>query len=489
MTLLSILACSDHTYTQLEHEDVFQQERINTVDVLLVVDNSCSMYEEQEKLSTNFPNFIQYFEDAEVDWQIGVVTTDADDPDQSGHLIGGDDEMILVDGEGSPVDQVAYDRDWGVATGIVYSLDPTWESGTSNDSFGHWCTDVAATPGSPNPGCGLAGTGRRSDLGAVIVTEFHPDPDGTDADGEWVEITNISEAEVDLTGWTIIDAGTNECAFPDGTVLAADAQLVIARSSAVAEADVLCETGLTLNNGDLWLTSETEGADEIFVEMVTQGISGTGFEMGLEAARLALVDDPDVEGDAAESNVGFVREEANLAILVVSDEEDSSPMSVDSYLRAFADVKGDEAYRDHRVMSVSAVIGSDPPEFDGQASCESEHGAATYGERYVDAVAQTGGLMDSICAADFSPIVAELGLTLSGLASEFVLSRVPELETLAVSLYADASDESKIGDLTRDVDYMYVEETNSIVFDATLGHEVPDSEQYILVEYEIRSGG
>jgi hypothetical protein len=200
--------------------------------------------------------------------------------------------------------------------------------------------------------------------------------------------------------------------------------------------------------------------------------------MGLESARLALY-------EQAAANAGFLREDANLAILFVSDEEDSSPMSVDGYLRAFADVKGDEAYRDHRVMNVSAVIGADVPEFEGQASCESEHGAATYGERYVDAVSQTQGLMDSICAEDFSPIVDQLGLTLSGLEAEFVLSHVPNLDTLEVSLYGDASDESLIGVLTIDVDYTYVEERNSILF---VQEQVPDSEQYILVEYEIRSG-
>ena len=78
MTLLALLACApDQKFSNLKEEDVFQQQRINTVDVLLVVDNSCSMIEEQGKLSTNFPNFIQYFEDAEVDWHIGVVTTDS----------------------------------------------------------------------------------------------------------------------------------------------------------------------------------------------------------------------------------------------------------------------------------------------------------------------------------------------------------------------------------------------------------------------------
>ena len=49
------------------------------VDVLFVVDNSCSMYEEQLLLSQNFPDFMDYFVDSGLDYHIGVVSTDMDD--------------------------------------------------------------------------------------------------------------------------------------------------------------------------------------------------------------------------------------------------------------------------------------------------------------------------------------------------------------------------------------------------------------------------
>ena len=53
-----LLACSEYNYTSKVQKDVFQQARRNTVDVLLVVDDSCSMAEEQQKLSNNFDAFI-----------------------------------------------------------------------------------------------------------------------------------------------------------------------------------------------------------------------------------------------------------------------------------------------------------------------------------------------------------------------------------------------------------------------------------------------
>jgi hypothetical protein len=483
VTLLLLAACQDQNFSQLTQEDVFQQERIQTVDVLLVVDNSCSMVEEQRKLAANFDSFIQFFDEAEVDWQIGVVTTDVEDAAQRGHLIGGDDEIVLSNAEGRSVDSVAYTRTWGIAPGMVLALDPSRFSTISNDSRSAWCSDVAASPGVANDGCTGAAGGPGADVrrGAVVITEFLADPsDVADEAGEWVEITNISDAEVSLAGWTLSDRGRNLWSFPADAVLPAGASRVVARTMDVSGATWASGADFTLNNADLYLTAQTEGASEIFSEIVAQGTTGSGLEQGLEAARLAITE-PLLTGD----NAGFIRPDANFSVLVVSDEEDSSPDPVSTYLRAFADLKGPDAYRDRSRMNVSAVVGDDAPEFEGEASCASENGVADYGRRYVAAVDATGGLHDSICAEDFSAIVNDLGLTLSGLQAEFELSRFPVLSSIEVSLYADGSNESLIRVLTPDVDYTYIEERNVIRFEY---EQVPDSENYVLVEYKIRSG-
>jgi hypothetical protein len=56
------------------------------VDVLFVVDDSCSMWEEQAILATNFPTFMSYFLSSGIDYHIGVITTDMDDPQDRGRL-------------------------------------------------------------------------------------------------------------------------------------------------------------------------------------------------------------------------------------------------------------------------------------------------------------------------------------------------------------------------------------------------------------------
>lgn len=487
---LWLAACTpDNAFTQATTLDAFQQNQKNTFDLLLVVDNSCSMYEEQAKLASNFDNFIQYFEGTDVDWQLGVVTTDVEEEASRGHLIGGDDEIVLANTSGNEQDRVGYDRTWAGGEGMAMVLDPTWYTAISNDKAEHWCAVSAGTPGAANAACGLdtEGGGADARYGSVIITEVLPDPAGVADDlGEWVELTNIDSVEVDLSGWQLVDDGRNAYTIPEGTVLPAGEQLVFARSvdSAVnggVTADLELGADFTLNNNVLFIGATTEGASEIFAEMVAQGISGSGMEQGLEAARLAVT-----EPNATNFNPGFIRPEANLNLMIFSDEADVSPDPVPTYLSDFAAVKGDAAFRDHSIMNVSAVVGSDPPEFAGEPSCSSVNGDAVYGARYVDAVSQTGGLIDSICDEDFSPLVSELGLTLSGLQAEFALSRFPDLDTLKVAIYDTPDTESKVRDLTLDTDYTYVEERNAIRFE----HEqVPESEQYIVAEYKIRSGG
>jgi hypothetical protein len=68
--------------------DVFKQDAKPKADILLVIDNSCSMADKQTQLSMNFASFIQYAQAANVDYHLGVVTTDLDDTATEGLLRG-----------------------------------------------------------------------------------------------------------------------------------------------------------------------------------------------------------------------------------------------------------------------------------------------------------------------------------------------------------------------------------------------------------------
>jgi len=91
-----------------ERTDRIVQVTIPAVDVLLVVDDSCSMEEEQRALATNFPSMLQYFVDSDLDWHLGVVSTDMNDPLAGGRLRVADDVRWLAPDTEAP--REAFDR-------------------------------------------------------------------------------------------------------------------------------------------------------------------------------------------------------------------------------------------------------------------------------------------------------------------------------------------------------------------------------------------
>jgi hypothetical protein len=70
-----------------EQVDSITQVTIPAADALFVIDNSCSMEEEQRALRDNFGSFMQYFTGSGMDYHVGVVSTDMDNRAERGKLI------------------------------------------------------------------------------------------------------------------------------------------------------------------------------------------------------------------------------------------------------------------------------------------------------------------------------------------------------------------------------------------------------------------
>ncbi len=56
--------------------DTFTQQKKPSIDILFVIDDSCSMQEDQNNLARNFQSFIQWASQLQVQYHIGVATTD-----------------------------------------------------------------------------------------------------------------------------------------------------------------------------------------------------------------------------------------------------------------------------------------------------------------------------------------------------------------------------------------------------------------------------
>ena len=121
--------------------DRITQVTIPEVDVLFVVDNSCSMDVEQKALGANFPAFLSWFLKSGLDYHIGVVSTDMKDPTHAGRLRDGLGQRWLEEGSKSP--EVAF------AQMVTLGVDGDFEEkGRARDLHRH------RAPGRPRQ-CGL----------------------------------------------------------------------------------------------------------------------------------------------------------------------------------------------------------------------------------------------------------------------------------------------------------------------------------------------
>lgn len=186
----------------------------------------------------------------------------------------------------------------------------------------------------------------------------------------------------------------------------------------VVTTDVFAE-GAGVVRGEV-VTSTTQNADEVFASSVAVGTDGSGAEMGLEAARLALID-PDVSA----KNAGFLRSTAYMTIVWVSDEDDASPGSVDEYVRAYQGVKSDT----REAFNASALVVHDADDCYRELSAESVQGV-----RYELAADHSGGVYRDLCAEDFAGIVADVSLSASRLHDTFYLSALPKASSLEVEV-------------------------------------------------------
>ena len=173
------------------------------------------------------------------------------------------------------------------------------------------------------------------------------------------------------------------------------------------------------------------------------GTSGSGTEKGLNAAQLALTlpniadtstpcaadtdcSAPDAcyDGFCGGPNRGFLREDATLEVVFVSDEDDQSPADLNFYINFFKNIKG---FYNSNLFHAHAIVG--PP-----GGCSSSNGDATAGMRYIDLANATGGNVASICQSDFADSLASIGEIAFGLKTQFFLSRVAEPSTIEVRI-------------------------------------------------------
>jgi hypothetical protein len=239
------------------------------------------------------------------------------------------------------------------------------------------------------------------------------------------------------------------------------------------------------NSSTRFITNETSDSSNTFLENVEVGIAGSAIERAFESTALALGVGAGWEaGDVPiPPNEDFLRPDASLFIIMVSDEDDKSFGPVGYFKRLFETYKSSG---NDGLISISAIVG------DEEEGCYQENGGSAFpGDRYIELAQETGGLVTSICS-DFSQSLQELSIWASGLRSTFELSSLPRL---TANIKCDGIDEDALESFCVKVDratveigeedsrdgWFYDENANAIVFGADA---IPGIQADITVEYE-----
>ncbi|MBT3219201.1 MAG: hypothetical protein HN348_08930 [Proteobacteria bacterium] len=172
-------------------------------------------------------------------------------------------------------------------------------------------------------------------------------------------------------------------------------------------------------NGQLYLDETSSNASTHLATALQPGTLGSSNEKGLAAAYSAI------ELLSSGDNAGFYRSEAQLAVFVISDEDDQSgenPFGLTDFINWFSGLKPDLSE-----VSFHSVVGT--------GSC---YDAIETGARYINVTDAVGGGKLSICAADYSPIVE--GASASWYTSApLELAQVPDENTLVVTVHDGSS--------------------------------------------------
>jgi hypothetical protein len=162
-----------------------------------------------------------------------------------------------------------------------------------------------------------------------------------------------------------------------------------------------------------FITPATPNVSQVFTRMVKMGTTGSGTEQGLETSVMALT--PPV---IANENAGFLRTDANLAVVIISDAGDQSVQPTSYYQNRLVNVKGFNRLS----MFTFSTIG--PLQAAAPGSCTYDGGGDV--QRYRVITNYTSGVTDEICNTNWAGTLQNLGRTAFGFRTQFFLNNVPD---------------------------------------------------------------
>ncbi len=224
---------------------------------------------------------------------------------------------------------------------------------------------------------------------------------------------------------------------------------------------------VSLRDGSRWVERGDVGLESAYADLVDVGTDGAAEEAPFEAMLLATVDpDPEVRVH----NEGFRRYEADLYVLVVSDEDDQSTTLTPADIRdALVDYAGPG-----RTVRFGAISGPLP------LGCRGLGGDAVASPRFLNLVSLLNGSWMSICEFDYSPVFDFL----TSAPSQFITaSQTPVLSSLRLSYRPAAVRAGWV--LTRGVEWFWDANARAAVLDEAHAKEPAE----VVLSYSVSREG
>jgi hypothetical protein len=343
--------CNTEVITQLpqptERPDVFTQKGAARVDVLWMIDNSGSMAAEQEKVAARFGEFFNQLIVSQVDYHIGVITSD---PDEDG---------VLRAYSGPAVD------------------------GCTN------CRFITKDVPCPNPAFDISGLSSEQQIEAALA----------------------AECPAQLVFRKLIKVGTTGSSFEEGFT-----QVAKALGAERIGADGFPDRRVPAENADflrddaslyiVFVSDEEEGAKQDgtpvrYYQRLFEGLKGPGNENNVAVA--AITGFPNGFGGRPEAPVALDRVCPILQTTFDANPANDDPQAplVQETLRSFA---------------ANGCI-------DVEAGANDDNAFAEVGGRYIELACRTGGVVANMCEADYSTALDALGANAAGLLRKFTVSQ------------------------------------------------------------------
>jgi hypothetical protein len=218
------------------------------------------------------------------------------------------------------------------------------------------------------------------------------------------------------------------------------------------------------------LTAQTPNLVNVLSQRVRAGASGSPVERGLEAMQKSLSTSMTSTGGY---NEGFLRQNALLVVIFLSNEDDQSSGNAASYAAWLDSVRpplptGERSWLAH-FMGVTS----------GDATCKTsqwdQSGYSEVGSKYIALAEESGGTSEAICDADFRRALTNVKARILEVMTEYKLDRIPNLNTLEIYVNGAKVPQNPVNG------WSYFEANNSVRFHGTA---VPKPDATIRIDYD-----